>query len=150
RIRLLQGKAEETLDKEGAEARASALYRQAIDMDPRLTEAYEALAKQALKLNRPDQAQQLATEAAKASGDTPEVLNLQGLVYLATDDPAKAQAEFQKALDKSPGYLTGRLNLAQALEAQKKPDAALAELEKIRAKVPAHPGLPQRLGSLYQ
>ena len=150
RIRLLQGRTEETLDKEGAAERAQALYKQAIDLDPKLIEAYAALAQQALKVSRPDEAQRLAAEAMKNAGDTADTRTLVGNVLLAQDDPSKAQIEFQKALEKTPNHLGARMGLAAALEAQKKPDAALAELEKIRAKVPAYPGLSQRLGSLYQ
>jgi predicted Zn finger-like uncharacterized protein len=150
RIRLLQGRTEETLDKDGAAERAQALYKQAIDLDPKLVEAYSALAHQALKVSRPDEAQRLAADAMKNAGDNADTRTLIGNVLLAQEDPSKAQIEFQKALEKTPNHLAARMGLAAALEAQKKPDAALAELEKIRAKVPAYPGLSQRLGALYQ
>jgi tetratricopeptide (TPR) repeat protein len=150
RVKWLQGRAEESMEKEGAQDRAAALYKQAIDLDPKLVEAYDALAQLALKNSHPDQAEALAAEASKAAPDTVEAQTLKGTVLLATSHPDKAQEEFQAALARVPHYLPAQLQLAAALEAQKKPDAALAELEKIRVKAPRYPGLSQRLGSLYQ
>jgi predicted Zn finger-like uncharacterized protein len=150
RIKVLQGRAEESLDKEGAQERATALYKQATELDPKLVEGYAALATQALKQGRADQAQAIANDGAKAAGDTPDAHNLVGQVLLARLEAAKAQLEFQAALEKLPGHLPARMNLAAALEAQRRPDAALAELERVRARVPSYPGLSQRLGALYQ
>jgi len=150
RIKLVQGSLEESLDRPGAQERAAVLYKKAIDLDPKLVEAYEALAQQALRVGRSDQAQALASDATQAAGDTAPVHNLQGTVLLALAQPQKAMNEFRAALDKAPNSLSARFNLAAALEAQNKSEAALAELEKIRAKVPSYPGLSQKLGTLYQ
>src|SRR5262249_51637760 len=90
RIKALQGRAEESLDKEGAQERASALYKQASELDPKLIEAYAALAEQALKQGRADQAQAIASEGAKASGDTADAHNLMGHILLARLEAGKA------------------------------------------------------------
>lgn len=68
--------------------------------------------------------------------DNPQTHNLKGVVLAGANDPAKARAAFEKALELKPDFLPAVANLIRLDLADKKPDAARARMEKAMQAAP--------------
>ena len=81
----------------------------------------------------------------------PAALNLQGMIYLAKGDMAKATAALEQALAVQPTYFPAAANLAQMAVQDKKPELAkqrlLAVVAKDKKNVDALTGLANLAGS---
>jgi len=94
--------------------------------------AKEALVKglQALGTDRLDEAQKYMSEAMKLAPGNPEVLYVQGMVYMRRREWAQAQPVFEKSNQIDPNQPRVLAALGMALLNQKKYDAAIPLLEK--------------------
>jgi len=94
--------------------------------------AKEALVKglQALGADKLDEAQKYMSEAMKLAPGNPEVLYVQGMVYMRRREWAQAQPVFEKSNQIEPNQPRVLAALGMALSNQKKYDAAIALLEK--------------------
>ena len=94
--------------------------------------AKEALEKglQALNDEKLDQAEKLVGEAMKLAPGNPEVLYVQGVVYLKRRNWAKAQSVLEKATQIDPNHARAFAALGMALADEGKYDQAIAPLER--------------------
>jgi tetratricopeptide (TPR) repeat protein len=94
--------------------------------------AQEALdkARQALRGEKLDEAEKSANEAAKLAPNNPDVLFIQGMVYLQRRDFSKAQGFLEKATQLDAANARALSALGMALANQNKYDQAIAPLEK--------------------
>lgn len=96
---------------------------------PKAKEALEK-ALQALRANRLEEAEKLLNEVVKRAPGHPDVLYLQGILYLRRDQWAQAQTVLEKATQINPNHARALAALGTALSDQGKYDAAIAPLEK--------------------
>ena len=94
--------------------------------------AKEALDKglQALGENKPKEAEKFVDEAAKLAPGHPDVLYVQGVLYLNLHNWAQAQGVLEKAAQMDPGNARVLAALGMALTDQGKYDEAIPPLEK--------------------
>ena len=94
--------------------------------------AQEALAKglQALADNKLDEAQKYASQAMKLAPGHPEVLYVQGMVYMQSREWAQAQSVLEKSVQLDPNQARVLAALGMALCNQKNYEAAIPLLEK--------------------
>jgi len=94
--------------------------------------AQEALdkARQALRGEKLDDAEKFANEAAKLAPNNPDVLYIQGMVYLQRRDFPKAQGFLEKSTQFDTANARALSALGMALANQNKYDQAIAPLEK--------------------
>ena len=72
--------------------------------------------------------------------DSPIPYNLTGLALLAQRQFEPARARFEQALEKDPGFLVARMNLARLALAEQKPEAARAAYDAVLKQDPNHLG----------
>jgi tetratricopeptide (TPR) repeat protein len=94
--------------------------------------AKEALDKgsQALREDKLDEAQKYLSEAMKLAPSNPDVLYIQGVLYLRKSDWAHAQTVLEKSTQIEPNQARVLSALGMALCNQKKYEAAIPKLEK--------------------
>jgi Tfp pilus assembly protein PilF len=94
--------------------------------------AKEALDKglQALNQNKMDQAEKYVGEAVKLAPGHPDVLFVQGVLYLRQRNWAQAQAALEKAIQFDPNHARALAALGMAFSNQAKYDEAIPPLEK--------------------
>ena len=96
---------------------------------PKAKDSYDK-AMQALRTENLKDAEKFADEAAKLAPNNPDVLYLQGMVYLERRDFAKAQVSLEKSTQLEPNNPRALSSLGMALANQEKYDRAIAPLEK--------------------
>jgi cytochrome c-type biogenesis protein CcmH/NrfG len=84
----------------------------------------------ALADNKLDEAQKHESEALKLAPSNPEVLYVQGVIYLKRSDPRRAQTELEKSDQLEPNQARVLAALGMALCNQKKYQEAIPTLEK--------------------
>jgi tetratricopeptide (TPR) repeat protein len=101
--------------------------------------AKEALVKglQALGENKLDEAQKHVSEAMKLAPNNPEVLYVQGMLYMKRSNWAQAQTVLEKSAQIDPNQVKVLSALGMALCNQKKYEEAIAPLEKTLQLDPA-------------
>lgn len=77
------------------------------------------------------------TVLAKNPND-PEALYLNGALYSADGDSAKAIEQYRKAIDAKPAYIAAHTAVITSLLQANKPDDALKQLDRLRAIAPKH------------
>jgi Flp pilus assembly protein TadD len=92
---------------------------------------------QALGANNVAEAQQHASQAMRLAPGHPDVLYLQGVVFLKQRDWSKAQELLEKATQLDPSHASALAALGMALCDQGKYEAAVAPLEKALKLKPA-------------
>jgi tetratricopeptide (TPR) repeat protein len=141
------------LRKTDRAAEAAPMLQKVIEAAPGAVDAYKESARVKIAMNRAaDAVADAATAAALAEND-PEAQKLVREVTVATalDNVARGQAELAvqdltQLRDKEPEQAEVRIGLARALIAQRKADAALAELQKAVELDPASAEAQYRLG----
>lgn len=114
-------------------ARASASGDAPVSIKPLLApKAKEAFDRglQALSENKVDEATRYVGEAAKLAPGHPDVLYLQGVLFLKKQDWPQAQSVLEKATQLDPNHAQAFAALGMALSDQGKYQAATAPLEK--------------------
>jgi len=101
-------------------AKAASLYREAIDSDPKAAILYYKLSRALDKMS--DQAGERAAlnKAIELDPNLPEAQNQLGYLALHAGDTAGAEAYFRAAVQASPSYMRGWINLAATLAAEEK------------------------------
>ena len=85
---------------------------------------------QALRANKLEEAEKSLSEAIKLAPGHPDVLYLQGVLYLRREDWTHAQSALEKATQIDPNHARGLAALGTALSNEGKFDAAIGPLEK--------------------
>ena len=115
----------------GDHDRAQELARQALIRDPKSLDAYKTLLRSNLDRKQFAMAELVGVRALKISSTDPDLYLALGDVQLAKGAADKAAAQYQKALEASPGFVPARLALAQL--ALRDEDFAAAEKQLSRA-----------------
>lgn len=90
-------------------------------------------------------------QVRKAQGETPVVLNLEGILRMAQRDFAGAQATFEKALAAKSDFAPAQINLARLAIMQDRTPEADRLLNDVLAREPdAEPALTIQVGSLVR
>jgi tetratricopeptide (TPR) repeat protein len=148
RVLYWQGRREEEVAAQGSDARAAALYRQAIEINPRYLDAYIALSRVLGRQGETTEAlASLRQVASQVQGDALLATSV-AEAYLGMGEAARAEEAFRMALEKKPDMHHARLSLAQALESQGKLGEAVAELEELQKRSNGYPGLNERRAQL--
>jgi len=109
------------------------------------------LAMTELRIKHFDKALAAIDKLEKSHQINPAAINVQGVIYLAQGNPAKATASFERALTMQPGYFPAAANLAQMAVQDKKPELAkqrlLAVIATDKKNVDALTGLANLAGS---
>jgi Tfp pilus assembly protein PilF len=96
---------------------------------PKAKEAFEK-GLQALSEDNLDEAEKYVSEAMNLAPGHPDVLYVQGVLYLRRRDWTRAQSTLEKATEIDPNLARGFAALGMAFSNQGKYDAAIAPLEK--------------------
>lgn len=96
---------------------------------PRAKEAFEK-GLQALSEDKLDDAEKYVSEAMKLAPGHPDILYMQGVLYLRRHNWTQAQSVLEKATQLDPSHAPAFAALGMALSDQGKYDAAIAPLEK--------------------
>ena len=132
----------------GDTARAEALYLEALDLDPTLPEAMEALVALAQQRGENlDRAERLLRRALAAKPDSLSHLNWLSLVLARRGDLRGAESALVRALSISPDEPTSAINLASLMDRQGRRTDAIDQLRRVLAKHPDHPMALYNLGS---
>ncbi|MBN1419135.1 MAG: hypothetical protein JXP34_10185 [Planctomycetes bacterium] len=119
---------------EAGRARALALYRAALDLDPRQTEPNLALAEDALARGETDLAQGLVAAALAVAPQLPGAISLRARLRLARGETAGARTDLEwLAAHAAAAYPDALLQLADAAMASGDEAAARQALERYRA-----------------
>ena len=113
----------QTVSNDGSEVPGKPL------LAPKAKEAFDK-GLQALSEDKLDDAEKYAGQAFRLAPGHPDVLYLQGVVYLRRRNWAEAQTVFEKATQIDPNHAAAFGALGMALSDQGKYDAAIAPLEK--------------------
>ncbi len=125
---LAMGWIQQIYDWDGKAADAS--YRRALDLEPGNALALRRVAVQASILGRWDEAIGLINKAIERDPLRPSSYSNLGLLLLAINRDAEAEAAYRKALELDPDGATRHLFLGRALLLQGKTDAALREMQQ--------------------
>ncbi|NPV86733.1 MAG: tetratricopeptide repeat protein [Anaerolineae bacterium] len=128
---------------------AKADMKTAIDMDPRLTEAYLELAHLLLSRNDPATALQYLNQAAEQAPDSPQVFYQRARVHLQLNNSAQALADAQRANQLDYTYLDVYRTLGQAALLEENIDLAIATLAMYTLYEPQDAQALAWLGEAY-
>ena len=134
--------------RQGRNDPALAMAKEALLRDPKTLPAYKVMLNISYEQKKFALARLISLRALKLDPKDPEVLHVQGLMYLAENDLPSAKAQFQKAVEARPNYLPSRQGLASIAFAQE--DYASAE-ENLRPllQAGATPSMLVDLGVAY-
>ena len=116
------------MEPEGASANSAGVPGQPV-LAPKAKAALDK-GLHALRANKLEEAEKYLSEAMKLAPGHPDVLYLQGVLYLQREDWPHAQSVLEKATQIDPNHARGLAALGTALSNQGKYDAAIGPLEK--------------------
>ena len=119
------------LAKEGRLEEAAGVLEEALEKNPRFSEAHIKLIGIYGQLRQPLKAEEHFQAAVHLEPRNPESYFNRGLVLASQEEFAEAESSFRKVLEINPQYLGARLNLGSMLEAQGKLSDAMAEYRKV-------------------
>ena len=125
-----------TLLAGGETDKAITELRSAVDLGQDTLQADVLLVLAHLKNKEPDQALEASEALKRRMPDSPIAHNLTGLALLAKGDGQEARAQFRKALDLDPEFVTAALNLARADHGEGNLDAAKQGFEEVLERDP--------------
>jgi tetratricopeptide (TPR) repeat protein len=132
----------------GDTARAEALYLEALDLDPTLPEAMEAVVMLAQQTGENlDRAERLLRKALELKPDSLSHLNWLSLVLARRGDLRGAESALVRALSISPEEPTSAINLASLMDRQGRRTDAIDQLRRVLDKHPDYPMALYNLGS---
>lgn len=95
---------------------AERAYREAIELDPTLSNAYTNLGNLRYRAGHPDEAERLYREALGVDPSQPEAHYNLGYLLYERRDPRGALPHFRRAVALDPGFADARFNFAMVLE----------------------------------
>lgn len=105
------------------------LYREAIDLDPNLDDAYGDLTNALLASGGADAAEAMLTKAILARPQSAQLHFILGTFYARSNNWEKAEHCLNASLNINPGVYEAHSNLGSVLQQQGKFDAAIASFE---------------------
>jgi tetratricopeptide (TPR) repeat protein len=135
----------QSLERQGKLEDALPHYRRAAALDPQLQSFLLELAMAFSRDNRPDDAIRILNDFPNDAGAREEL----GRLYLATNRPAEAVAQFEAAANISPTP-ANQLALASAYLKNNQPDRAKPLLEKALSEQPNDYELRMALGRIFR
>lgn len=106
--------------------------REAIKLDPKLTNAYCNLASMLLGSNRPDEALNEVNRALDVDPRNAEAWYVKGIALEALGQSSEAEASYVKALEVNPDFALAHHKLGLLLVKLRRPDQAAAHFEAAR------------------
>ncbi len=125
--------------------RAIELSREALFRDPKTLQAYKTMMQVYYEQKQFSMARLIALRASKLTDTDPDIPYTLGLMNMAEKDPVKARANFKRAVEVQPKYLSAHYQLCQM--AFEKEDYQGAE-EHLRAILQANGKNPEALLNL--
>jgi len=123
--------------EQGRDSQAVHHYRQALLLDPRLTEAYLNLGNIYFFRHRAlEKALEMYTQVLKLDPNNEMAHNNLGVLFLRKGMPGQAETEFYAALQKNPGYVDALYNLACLAALKNETETALDYLARAAAIQP--------------
>ena len=126
-IKRLSGKNKEAID----------LFKQAIQANPNLVQAYVGAAKSFLALGEFDQAELFATQALKIKKSTPGVNEILGIASQNKNSPEQALEYYQKELCIDPQAINSLLYKGLIMLRKGQSESAIESLKKASALAPS-------------
>jgi len=123
-------------------AGADASFRRALDLEPGNAQALRLASIPASTLGNWSEAIDLASKAVERDPLRPASYNNLGVILLAVNRDAAAEAAIRKALELDPGGASWQYGIGRALLLQGKTDAALQAMEQETEEVWRLSGLP--------
>jgi tetratricopeptide (TPR) repeat protein len=111
-------------------------FDEALKLDPNSTDALEASVGLDLAMKQPDAARARVKGLVDAANASPGQLLLAARTYVATGDAQTGEQLMRRALQKDSTYLPAYAALGQLYLAQRRLDAALAELDSLAKQDP--------------
>jgi len=102
-------------DEPGASDRAEAAYRNAIKLDPNLSNSYTNLGNIYYRRNDISMARDFYMQALEVDPDQPEAHYNLGFLYFDMGQPSRAIPLFEKAIEMDPEFADAYFNLAMSL-----------------------------------
>jgi len=102
----------------------------------------------ARRAGRLEEALALYRQALAAEPQNAEASSLYGLVLLHLGKPGEAEPALRRAVEREPGHIGYRLNLAELFERQARVDDAISALEIVTSQAPTFGRAWERLGDL--
>jgi Tfp pilus assembly protein PilF len=118
----------------GDGAKGIELYREALQLDPKLTEAYVNLSSALLAAEQAPEAADVAGRGLKVSPNTPDLLTNHALALEAAGRNAEALEAYVKAVEASKNNAELRYTYAEFLAKQNQPDKAKEQLVALGAQ----------------
>ena len=118
----------QTYARDGQWRAAIALYKNALDINPRLADAHFLLGVALAQQDRPRASVRALEKAAKLRPDSARTYYNLGVAYARTGALAKEIASYKRALRLDPAHTSAHYNLATAYWAQGRDEAASKEL----------------------
>jgi tetratricopeptide (TPR) repeat protein len=117
---------------------------------PRLVEGYVLLGAAHLMKKEPAKALEVYRKLAATAPNDPRGPSFVGIGLLATGKRDEARKSFEDALTRAPGYAEPLVQLVRLDLAEKKPEAAVARVQRQIAAVPTSGPLQHLLGKIQE
>ena len=125
----------------------------ALQLNPLQFDALSLIASIQVREKKYDEAIQICEKQKQKIGQNPAdrafIEDLEGKIYLAKEDLAKARRHFEKAIEADPNRLSPYLALARIYVREEKLDGAISKLEAILSNNPNYLVGHMALGAIY-
>ena len=142
----------QTFARDGQWRAAIALYKNALDINPRLADAHFLLGVAYYQDDDPSSAVSALRRASELNPRSARTFYNLGVAYAGTGDKAKEMAAYRQALKLDPGHISAHYNLGTAYWAQGKDGLACAKLYRagLLYKEAGHPNEARQMLNLIQ
>ena len=132
------------------DARALAEFEQALQLNPNAIEPLAQIVEIHVAQGKLKEARERVARQLEASPENLLVRNLLGLLWVASKDTDRAEAEFKRAIDINPTYTPSYMNLADLYQRAGKLDKAIKEYEAALAQNASLLSAHVLLGAIYE
>lgn len=126
------------------------IFREVVDADPSVIEAWNGLGVSLMRLGRLDEAEAAISRARSLSPDYPAAVVNEGLLRLREGRTAESAALFARAASLDPSNPVPQVNLAIAQGILGETRDSERTLSAARRRFPANPDILYNLGALYE
>jgi tetratricopeptide (TPR) repeat protein len=134
----------------GDRAGARAAFEKALSLNDRLVEPLSALVGLDLVEKQAARARARIEQRLQKTPDSSVVLALAGRTWAATGDASKSEEFLRRAIEADSSNLDAYSSLAGLYLSQRKPDQAVAELDRLATRQPGAVGPPTLAGLVLQ